>query len=101
MLNKKFRICSLIFGLISLAAMVTLLCFAITLPRAYTLYGRWSNEIYYTSLEFNLKFITPVILTFFASFWGIATFFITMEKKEKKVEEPKTEPNVNDAQIGE
>ena len=95
MKKSVLKICSLIFGVLSLAGLVVLLCFSITLPHKET-YLVWSSVYtqYYPGV-FDITYLSSMILLFFGAFWGVVLFFAsTCDRciKENKSSEEEVEP---------
>lgn len=75
-MNKSvLKICSLVFGVVSLAALVVLLCFSVSFPytETYRVWGSVYTQHY--SGYFDTSNLSSMILLFFGAFWGIVLFF--------------------------
>ncbi len=95
-MNKSvLKICSIVFGALSLCALVVLLCFSITLPHTemYRVWGSVYTQSY--SGYFDTTHLSSMILLAFGSFWGFVLFFALPCDKCKKAtckeEEAKSE----------
>ncbi len=97
MKKSVLKICSLIFGVLSLAGLVVLLCFSITLPHKETYLVWGSVYTQYYSGVFDITYLSSMILLFFGAFWGLVLFFASTcdrcskenkssEEEEKSVE---------------
>ncbi len=102
-MNKSvLKICSIVFGALSLCALVVLLCFSITLPHTemYRVWGSVYTQSY--SGYFDTTHLGSMILLAFGSFWGFVLFFALpcdkCKKAGSKEEESKSEEvKVDDA----
>lgn len=95
MKKSVLKICSIVFGALSLCALVVLLCFSITLPHTemYRVWGTVYTQSY--SGYFDATHLSSMILLAFGSFWGFVLFFALpcdkCRKSGSKEEEAKSE----------